>query len=209
VLARTLDADELTRAGRLPPGPHRRAFVAAHGLARFGLSYFGTIRPRDWILRRSPGGKPIVDPAANARGLQFSISHTDDFVAVAVAAGSAIGVDVEALTRRLDVLAVARAYFTRREFAELRTLDERTARDRFFSLWTAKEAVVKATGLGLRVSPAAFDIVLSQPRVVSRHPALKPDGAWLLRTFRPTPRHVVTLAIRGSEPALEVFAGTR
>jgi 4'-phosphopantetheinyl transferase len=63
-------------------------------------------------------------------------------IAVATTTTAPIGVDVELVTER-DYLGLARAFLAPGE-----TVDDP---DSFYTLWTRKEAVVKATGDGLRM----------------------------------------------------------
>ncbi len=86
-----------------------------------------------------------------------SVSHSGDVVAVAITSAGPVGLDVEALD--------GRAASTYRSIADLvvaaterSCVDTRTA---FFTVWTRKEAVLKATGYGLRVPMA--EVVVSSP----------------------------------------------
>jgi 4'-phosphopantetheinyl transferase len=76
-------------------------------------------------------------------GLAASISHSGDLVAVALTAGRPVGVDVEAIGRRdYEPLLTRVCAVAERQHVH-------TARD-FYTVWTRKEAVLKATGTGLR-----------------------------------------------------------
>lgn len=82
----------------------------------------------------------------------FNISHSGDFV-VFVKSKSIIGVDIEKVNdRHLDV---AKRVFTEKE---LLWMNENPV-ERFFILWTQKEAVVKAVGKGLSLAPESFDVM--------------------------------------------------
>jgi 4'-phosphopantetheinyl transferase len=94
-------------------------------------------------LRHEPNGRPYVD------GLAVSISHSRTLVAVAASAAGPVGVDVEDVYPR-EVAGLARRWFDPSELEWMaRQPDELTA---FLDLWTAKEAVGKALGLGLRTA---------------------------------------------------------
>lgn len=92
-------------------------------------------------LEREPGGRPVL---ADMPGWHLGISHTRDVVAVAVTSAGPVGVDIEPI-RELPAAALARHWFAEREARWI----ERRPRD-FLHLWTQKEAVGKALGLGLR-----------------------------------------------------------
>jgi 4'-phosphopantetheinyl transferase len=82
-------------------------------------------------------------PRLPGTGFAASITHSGDIVGVALTEGSPVGVDVEAIGPRPYEPLLARVCTA----AERQRVH--TARD-FFTVWTRKEAVLKATGAGLR-----------------------------------------------------------
>ena len=193
--ARIISDTERERAARIRLDSDRITFVAAHALKRLQLSYLTGIAPQQLALRYGPTGKPYVDAGIH-EDLHFSISHTNGFVAAAAAIGYEIGIDVEACNRRADTMKIARRHFLAREIVELRKLRGRARREHFFALWTLKEALLKATGSGLRTPMSAVDARVSPPHVKSRY--AKIGLGWQAKTFRPTPHHVVAMVLRPS-----------
>jgi hypothetical protein len=133
---------------------------AAHNLL---LELAGTLveRPR---LRHDESGRPRVP------GLAVSVSYTRQVVAVAAAYGGPVGVDLEEIRER-DVAGLAGRWFAPRELEWMgRQGDELVA---FLQLWTAKEAVGKALGRGLRElrreMPLGGGVVESVPGLVVTH----------------------------------------
>ncbi|MET7804933.1 4'-phosphopantetheinyl transferase family protein [Micromonospora chersina] len=116
-------------------------------LRRAGGALLG--RPEAEIgVGRAPGGRPEVH-ADDGRTLPVSVSHVDGVVVVAARAGGPVGVDVER-RRRLPATALARRWYDPDEAAWLAARDETGRELDFLRLWTAKEAVGKALGTGLR-----------------------------------------------------------
>ncbi len=113
--------------------------------------------------------------------LDVSVAHTGDHVAVALARGPRIGVDVEQL-RDLDVDELARTAFTSDEAAELAALPAADRAPAFFRLWTRKESIVKALGVGITNDFA--------------HASASSTGA-ALHELTCAPGYVATLAILG------------
>jgi hypothetical protein len=88
-------------------------------------------------------GFPLEGRPHFARGPDFSIAHTDGWVGCAVAAHGTVGLDVEAVTRSRPVESLER--------------------------WTAVEAVLKASGAGLRHARAVdLDPVQRRGRFAGR-----------------------------------------
>jgi 4'-phosphopantetheinyl transferase len=140
-----LDEVELDRLRRYPMAADRSRFTVAAALLRLvGGRHLG-IPPRQVGVDRScprcdrAHGKPTLrGPDAP----YVSISHSAELIALAVTAAAPIGVDVEAMVER-DHVGLATTFL-----AETETVDGPSA---FYTLWTRKEAVVKATGDGLRM----------------------------------------------------------
>jgi 4'-phosphopantetheinyl transferase len=99
-------------------------------------------------------GKPRVVPPDDhpaGRALpELSISHSGDLVAVAITDGLPVGVDVEQ-ERDVEVADLARMTLSPGEqdgFAAVPPADRDAA---FFTIWSRKEALLKATGRGLSI----------------------------------------------------------
>lgn len=82
----------------------------------------------------------------------FNISHSGDYVVLAQAE-TEVGVDIEKINDRH--LNVAERVFTERELLWM----NEDSKERFFILWTQKEAVMKAVGKGLSLAPESFDVM--------------------------------------------------
>jgi 4'-phosphopantetheinyl transferase len=72
--------------------------------------------------------------------------------------GVDVGVDVEALRPIDDPVELAEGVFTMRERTLLRSVPRASRAEVFLALWTRKESVVKAFGMGLSQPLDAFDL---------------------------------------------------
>lgn len=80
--------------------------------------------------------------------VSLSVSHSFSAVAVAISQSGPIGIDVEKLRRR-RYLSIAEQYFPAGQARVLASLpDGHQRRDHFYRVWTLKEALGKARGLG-------------------------------------------------------------
>jgi phosphopantetheinyl transferase len=87
-------------------------------------------------------GKPLL--AGDAAGWGFNLSHAGRHAVAVLARGAAVGVDLESTTRRADIERLAQRLFSESEQSLVRT----GGRDVFFTLWSQKEALMKALGCG-------------------------------------------------------------
>jgi len=143
-----LSNDERARHDKMRALRPRQQFAACRiALRRLLASYLGG-SPRDFEIACTPGEKPqLPDPAP----LSFSYSHTENCAALAFVARGEVGVDLEVLDRSRDFAGIAQRYFHPEEqrYCSL-SGSPGTELERFFRVWTAKEALLKASGEGLR-----------------------------------------------------------
>jgi 4'-phosphopantetheinyl transferase len=95
-------------------------------------------------------GKPHGRPRIPGADLALSISHSGDLIGLAATPSIPVGLDVETTTRRADAGLIEYA-LSPAETASLAGLPEEDRAAAFFVYWTRKEAVMKATGKGLRI----------------------------------------------------------
>ena len=99
----------------------------------------------DAMIHRSEKGKPFVSfPEADAGGPFVSVSHSMNTFALLVSDSDA-GVDIQ-YARGTDTARIAARFFTEEEANEVAADD---TGDRFYELWTRREAYSKYTGAGM------------------------------------------------------------
>jgi 4'-phosphopantetheinyl transferase len=99
-------------------------------------------------------GKPYLPYTS----VDFSISHTDDRVVVAVASEKSVGIDIEKI--RPINLGEYQREFTAEEWSWLKHAQH--PEKSFFELWTKKESFLKAHGMGLQVELSTIDVLSGQ-----------------------------------------------
>jgi 4'-phosphopantetheinyl transferase len=157
-----LSAEEQARAQRFIRGGE--AYVASRWLQRRLLGYYTQTHPAELQLARTHRGKPYL-PENN---LQFNLSHSGRWVLLALAQGLAVGVDVEHPQSLRGFIDIANHYFHLDEQRWLQQLDPVAQEHGFYRLWTLKEALFKALGIGIAagLESAAFQLTGHSPRVM-------------------------------------------
>ena len=149
-----LDEAELARHTRFRQAADRDRYQAAHVGARLLLGrYLGVPSDRLRFSQHcrhcgAEHGKPMVADVATK--LDFSLTHSGSWVAIAVAA-EPVGLDVQELEAGPDVAALSRAVLSPAELRWWTGQPADAARSAFFCYWARKEALLKATGHGLAV----------------------------------------------------------
>jgi 4'-phosphopantetheinyl transferase len=197
-LAAILDEEERARAARYLRPEDRVRSIAARALLRLMLSRYAPVAPSAWQFVTNRYGRPeLVHVPAEAGDLRFNVSHTDGLVAVAVARGRDIGVDVEHIDRPLTH-DIAGRFFSPAEVRDLRRASPDEQPRVFFDYWTLKESYIKARGMGLALPLAHFSFHLrpDQPPAISFAPPLDDDPArWQFAQAWPSARHRLAVAV--------------
>ena len=143
-----LSAEELVRADRFKVEPAKHNFLISHYLLRQTLSRYLQTDASTIRYRYGEHGKPHLD-TPDERNLQFSLSHSGNRLLVAICHDGEIGVDIERIQEKSNPLQLARHFMSKDEALQLAELKDPVAqREFFFTLWTRKEAYVKALGKG-------------------------------------------------------------
>lgn len=199
-LAAALPDAERAWAAQLRAGAPRARFVAARAALRRLLAARLGCAPAAVPIVADARGKPVLAGGAGAP-LWFSVSHSGSIALVALAA-EPVGVDVEAERVLRDPVALAARFFSpgERGAVELAPVSERTRR--FLELWTAKEAVLKASGAGLAGLPDVEVGVGAEGRGFARE---RGGARWCVRTLRPLPGHAAAVAARALPATVEAL----
>ena len=167
--------------------PERDRTLVGHAALRGLLAPELGVEPATITLNRTCAncgstdhGKPSL---ATTEGVEFSLSHSGDLVAVAIA-GVPVGVDVERRSGGTDWASIRSETFDDDEWSDDPTV--------LADLWARKEAVVKATGVGMSGALSRIRPVGAGDRWHAG-----PVTGWDLLEGAPT--HSAAVAIVGSE----------
>jgi 4'-phosphopantetheinyl transferase len=200
-----LDTEERERAQRFHFLHDRHAYIAAHAVARALLTHWTGHEASSWRFIIGPYGKPEVVSPLDQPALRINLSHTRGLIGVALTPHHDIGVDVEWLERQCDIDGLAQQVFTPEERALLHNKPADQKQDIFLTLWTLKEAYIKAIGKGLSQPLDAFHFSL-EPLAIQFKAALLDDvpndpKTWGFHRANPTDTHRLALAIRHPDPS--------
>lgn len=158
-LARTLSPTERDRATRFRSLPDRNRFITRRGILRQICSAYLTVEPERLMFEQGPWGKPRLSGLADHCDLRFSVSCSHMVAVYAFTLGREVGVDVEQVRHNLAWEPSAAECLTARERALLQIMPEDAQVGAFLTLWTRKEAYVKARGTGLSTPLNRIDVL--------------------------------------------------
>ena len=177
-LEKILSEDERERAGRFHFSRDRARFTAGRAALRILLGAYLGKPAREVALEAASSGKPRL-AAGEAGAVSFNVSHSRELALLAFTAGREVGVDVEFADPALAWAEVAPGFCTGSELEQLRALPKGGARERFFKIWTAKEARLKASGEGFLTDARSIGVQFDGPVPAAFLPPS--ESRWRLR----------------------------
>jgi 4'-phosphopantetheinyl transferase len=157
------------------------------------------------LMRRAAGGKPIRYTEKGKPFVEggpfFSVSHSGDYAAAVVSQSARVGIDMENTEnmRGGNFSALAKRAFHPEELAYFA---EKPERERFYEIWTQKEAFVKMKGEGLGIGLKTFSTLPFSICSSWGHESGSGQQAAYTRIFRDVAPYII--AVCSAEPvALE------
>jgi 4'-phosphopantetheinyl transferase len=203
-----LDAHERDRLARLRRPADRARYLAAHALARLVLAGGGAAAARLRFDRSCRCGVAHGKPALPG-GPGFSLTHSGELAGVAVRPDGPVGLDVEQVRALAGLPALAAHVHSPAELARGAAPDPAA----FFRTWTRKEALLKATGVGLAAPMTAITLAAgggveawnrdgghaaADPDDGRAGPGRPPEPMWV-HDLTPAPDHPAAVAGPGTE----------
>ena len=211
-----LDFDQLSNPLSPDAGDHSRdlSVFQQRATRRFYLrlllgAYLG-LPGKDIHITRRIKGRPELDSAQSKSELDFSVARSNSCYLIGISSGVTIGVDLEVADRRAGKpLALARRYFSATETEALSALNEDKLQAAFMHAWSCKEAIVKASGLGIANQLCRFTVDINP----DNPPALldmqgDDPGAWKLAMAEPAKGAIAAIAVRQQGIRLEGYSLT-
>ncbi len=194
-----LSEEELKRLDEFSDPALRRKQLITRMAVRSCLSqYSDSISPEDWTFAHNANGKPQVAEDA-PMDLSFNLSHSGEWLAVAITVEADIGIDLQERDPHRSVTALAERFFHPDEARELAEMTEKRQPEQFFRLWTLKEAYLKAVGKGIAngLDKARFHIDNNGLINAEFDPALKDDAhQWQFHHYELDDDYCLSLAMK-------------
>ena len=123
-------------------------------------------------------GKPYLPG-----GAFFNLSHSGNWVALAVDSRGGVGCDVQIRQDSLKPEIIAKRFFHASEYEAFLSSEGEERERVFYRTWALKESYLKALGRGFRIAPTSFAIESNaSPRLVERAPEDDAQG-WNMRVW--------------------------
>ena len=202
-LAGLLSARERQRAERIRIAERRESYVTAQAMLRIILARYTGVAPEQIVFATNAFGKPYLPAQDHRAPLRFNHTDSGDWSLVALSVDREVGVDLEKTIPREGFERIVARYFAEDEKAAFFALPPEERLSAFYYGWTAKEAFLKAKGVGLTYSLRKFSVSLrpDQPPGLVGYPDDPAEvRRWSFRRFVPFTEAVAALVVAGDMP---------
>lgn len=179
--------DEIARANRFYQLKDRNRFIVSRGALRHIMGKYLKQSPSNVEFGVGENNKPNIK-SGYPINLQFNMSHSGDAILLAIS-DAAIGADIEFINTSFGFGEVLEDNFSVDEISYIKDAD---SVNRFFRLWTCKEALTKATAQGLdgdlRSVPGLEGKHQIQPGIIAS------NNNWLIRNFALNDQYTASIA---------------
>ncbi len=177
-LTRLLSTDETEKAQRLISQTLRQRYTVARAGMRHILGCYLGIPGDKLQFGYGTEGKPTLQNCG--ANIQFNLSHCGEMALLALST-STIGIDLEKLQQRPNLMHIAQRLFPQTVQQELAWLHGEDLTQEFFHHWTALESCAKCHGVGI------FGHSVDRGNCHTRHFTPEPGWVACVATESPLP----------------------
>jgi 4'-phosphopantetheinyl transferase len=204
-LSNPLNPDSGSRANNMSMAQQR---AVRRFYLRLLLGAYLNLPGKDVHIKRRVKGRPELDSIHTKGELNFSVARSEGSYLIGISGGADIGVDLEVASRRAGKpMGLARRYFSEDETLALSNYTGIELHAAFVHTWACKEAVVKASGVGIANQLCRFsvDVNPEKPPAI-KHMMDDDEGAWCLAMASPVDDEIAAVAVRNKKIRLECFS---
>lgn len=191
-----LSCDERQRAERFRFPSDRLRFLVARGVLRLLLGRYLGMPGSEVRLRYGMFGKPTLDDSHESH-IHFNLAHSGELAVYGFTRLRKVGLDVESGQLRPVMPEVPECSFTAAEQHALAALPTARRTLASLTLWTRKEAYLKALGCGLQQDLSSFELSVppAAPALIRRADGDAKQGHWFFYDLQPARNFVGTLCL--------------
>lgn len=203
-----LSADEQARAQRYRFEKDQHRFIMVRAMLRLLLSHYAGLPVSSITFGRGKHGKPYLSYGDTSQAPQFNVSHSKGWVVLAFSRHARLGVDIEYIDPDVNMHQIIEMTLSDTEKTALFALPEHQQRTAFFHMWSRKEALTKAIGIGMHTSFPAIGLTPwpeTPIHIRELSPTLSSGATWRLEDISPNSDYVAALAYDVQPASLNHF----
>jgi 4'-phosphopantetheinyl transferase len=160
-----LTEEEIRKAERIRDSALSRYAIISRGFLRVVLGDRLGISPSDVAISTLKDGKPVLSTTMFS-GLEFNVSHSHNILVMVVSEINPVGIDIEMIDPSVNSGQASSVAFSQDEREYLEKSMNPIAD--FYTIWTGKEAILKASGDGFAYPSRNFSVISSKKSSLKR-----------------------------------------
>lgn len=199
-----LSVEERARVEKFAQMPDRHRCALGHIALRRLLGAYGGVPPCKIQMSRGKYGKLSCDTDQSMDRMEFNLSHSGDWIVIALSRTFCLGVDVEEMDERKDKGKMAERFFHPAEVSAYHLAPEQERQVLFYRYWTAKEALLKGRGDGLTHPTDSFAVAIDFNSPLEQEFDIEEDRerilcGWHVQNFLLESRYMASIAYRSGD----------
>jgi 4'-phosphopantetheinyl transferase len=187
-LSNFLTIDELDRANRYHQTKDKNRFIIGRAFLKLILRELTGLDAREINFKYEKNKKPYLPDMSH---MFFNVSHSGDYGIIGISNVFKIGVDIEKLDLNYNFSEILPTVFCAKE---IQYIDEELDSSKiFYTLWTRKEALVKAMGKGIDDDFPNITVLDGTNQLKSSHS--KNTGNWQVFSLDISEEYLAAVAI--------------
>ncbi len=168
--------------------------ILGRGITKILLAFYTSQKPKEILIDYEENKKPFLRDSSGFN-LSFNLSHSENYILIAVGKDE-IGVDIEKMKNLFEYQSLIDAIFTKEEKNFITKAPEPVKA--FYLLWTRKEALLKATGMGIVNDLNCIACLNGENKVDSAVIVSKKE--WLIKSFQISNNYIASVAYLLDKP---------
>ena len=203
----TLSQQEQERAEKFIFPDKYEEYVVTRGLLRTALSHVLEQSPGAFAFEYTTEKKPFLVKKFDGQSVSFNVSHSHGQALVAISLDRNIGIDIEKIRNDVAYEKLSKRFFSRAEYEALLQYEGDPVQA-FFTVWTRKEAFVKAVGKGIAFGLSEFDVNIDPdeaPQMLTTRWNHDDVTKWHMSSIPTEPDYIATVVADAREFRLRLW----
>jgi 4'-phosphopantetheinyl transferase len=196
-----LSLEEREKLRAKPTNDLKEKFIIGKGSLRYLLQYYSDIPAQYIRFNIGPYGKPSMKHPSE---LKFNISHSGEMWILGLTKNTEIGIDIELVQNSFSYSLILDMVLSENEKKFFSLLYKKEKDKTFFDIWTKKEALLKAIGVGLSTPMTAIEIFGQETGAKTSNFFFK-DRKFKLTNIALSSRYSTNLATEGDLNNIKIF----
>jgi len=197
-----LSAEEKVRAAKFSFPNKYEEFVITRGLLRDSLGTYLNKDPKQIEIKLTEYDKPFTTEMIDGKNISFNVSHSHGKAIIAIGLDRNIGIDIEKIRSDVEFEKLSKRYFSDTENKALMQCEHVIRAETFYTIWTRKEALVKAIGKGIAFGLKEFEVSASKdkpPFLLNTHWDNAQLEKWTIINVEAPDGYITSLASDGNK----------